>query len=43
MDVLASTGLFSFLSAEIIESTLLVEWLTAINPMGSAFQAFMMG
>lgn len=41
MDVLASTGLFSSLTAETIESTILIEWLTAINPMGSAFQSFL--
>lgn len=42
MDVLAATGLFSFLTPEVIEASLLVDLLTAINPLGSAIQSFLM-
>lgn len=40
MDVLAATGLFSFLTPQVLESTLVVHWLTTVSPLGSALQSF---
>ncbi len=42
MDVLAASGLLSFLTPQVMESTYLVEWLTAFNPLGSTLQSFVM-
>ena len=41
IDVLAASGLFTFLTPEVVESTLLVAWMATISPLGSALQAFL--
>lgn len=40
MDVLASTGLFTALTPEVLDSTHIVAWITGFNPLGSALQSF---
>ncbi len=40
MDVLAATGWIASLTPEVLHTTVLVEWITAINPLGSALQSF---
>ena len=40
MDALAASGLLSFLTPQVMESTYLASWLTTFNPLGSALQAF---
>lgn len=42
IDVLAASGLFTFLTPQVVESTMLVAWLATISPLGSTMQAFLM-
>jgi len=43
IDILAATGWISWLTPEVVDSTLLVSWLDSVSPMGAALKILMTG